>query len=44
MTTAASFDEYLKSNVLDLSNLEANRMNVKKPNQEINTFTVKYDY
>ncbi len=41
MTTAANFDEFLKSSVVDLSNLEGNRKNIKKPAQEMNTFSVR---
>ncbi len=40
MSTAASFEDYYNSTVLDLSNLEGNRNRVKKVTEQINTFSV----
>lgn len=40
MTTAANFEDYLKSSVMDLSNLEGNRRNVQQSYQDLNTLPV----
>jgi hypothetical protein len=40
MSTAASFEDYYKSTVLDLSNLEGNRKKPKQVTEQINTFSV----
>jgi len=42
MSTAASFEDYYNSTVLDLSSLEGNRNRVKKVTEQINTFSVSF--